>query len=266
MADSKAELERLRAEVRKAQRAATNKVSRLKVQGIDIWRTAADPRRDPRKAKRYNRKQLQAYLNELNTFRSRETRFERPRANVGADAQWKVYKRLEHRYNVIARREAAKVDQVTLPGQDATLGARMRELRSQVLRTSGERVRFEGIRRRREDLHSDSAIPKLIVDMQRRVNPRYQEVQLANQRANARKLLDQSDGVTRGEKTMMGRLTPYQFNLLWNYTEFPTLISSRYRSQSAGTAVEEALTSEDSSSDIRELLTWAAEQEERKDF
>lgn len=74
MAD--AELERLRAEVRKLRTRATKKAARLRRdKGVQIAGSKYDPRRAVGSEKRLNKRQLQSYVGRLQGFNSRSTQY-----------------------------------------------------------------------------------------------------------------------------------------------------------------------------------------------
>src|SRR5690606_27809505 len=88
-----------RAEVRRRQLAAQRKVNRLKNKGVEISGTPFDVRRNPSNISKYNKKQLNSYLNQLNSFVDRRNAF------VGGvegkpipRRSWNAYKRVERAY------------------------------------------------------------------------------------------------------------------------------------------------------------------------
>ena len=82
----------LRAEVRKARARATRKVARFRRNGVKVEGSKFDVRREAGAESRYNARQLQAYLDQLNGFTNRNTQYYRGQG--GAPISGKTVKKL----------------------------------------------------------------------------------------------------------------------------------------------------------------------------
>lgn len=125
------EVERLRAEVRRARANATRKATRLRRdKGVRIER---DPKFDPRRGvgveNSYNARQLRAYLRDLQGFNSRNTQFVAGAA--GAPIRAETARRLvdaQGRYNRSRAYLARNIQDVEIPGTGGrTFGDELRE-------------------------------------------------------------------------------------------------------------------------------------------
>lgn len=115
----------LRSVALKAAGNAASKVRRLEKQGITIAGTVHDPRRAVENVKRYNRKQLDTYISELQEFTKRSTKF--VKGSQGAPIpllEYSLYKAQESIYNEVSKRFAARNAELLLPGQAMTVGER----------------------------------------------------------------------------------------------------------------------------------------------
>lgn len=250
----------LRAEVKAAHKAANRKVSRLRTQkGVELGGTRNDPRRNLAHVKGYNARQLQTYLNELNSFRSRGTQYvSGAMGRTISGSKWREYKRLERRYNEIAERSQRKVRQTFLPSHGMTVGERDNLLRPTGPTAIGNRRPMDPINRSPKGIVSDRALDKLISGLKKQTNPNYEQTVIDRQRKVARKM---SRG--RGNKSQrerLAKLTDKQFNLLWNYTDFPNQMSTKYHTRTDSDSQFVAKTRSDAEHDIDDYLTWAASQ------
>lgn len=90
----------LRDEVKRRQVAAQRKVARLRRSGVFVAGTSFDVRRDPAKVSRYNKRQLNKYLNDLNAFVDRSTSFVAGVEGAPISGKdWRAYKRAERAFH-----------------------------------------------------------------------------------------------------------------------------------------------------------------------
>lgn len=250
-------LKQLRDQVRRAHQNATRKVSRIRAKGVEIGGTSADPRRAIKNVGRYTEKQLRAYLRELDQFRSRSVQYlpaASPQNRISA-AAWREYKKLEREYNEIANRSQKQRDDVFLPSHGMTIGDRDDLMRSMSPRAGGQRRPLDPIVREHKNIRDDKALQVLIRDMRKRVKPSYERSVVRQQKANAIVLAGES-GSQRFASGVKG-LTQKQFNILWNYTDFATMLSHYYETRNAESTEWIAKTRKDMGSSIDELLSWA---------
>lgn len=102
---------------------ATAKIRRLEKTGIRVAGSLYDPRREVENVKRYTRKQLNAYVRNLDEFTSRSTKFVR---GAGGAAISKMdmarYEAAQTVYNLTGDRLRARNANLPMPGQDVTVG------------------------------------------------------------------------------------------------------------------------------------------------
>lgn len=262
---AKDDINRLRAEVRRAHKRATAKASRLRSKGVEISGSTYDPRRNPANIKKYNAIQLRAYQRELNQFTSRRTSFEA--GNSGAplpSAAVERYRRAEQRYNQVAHREYEKVADIPLPGRGLKIRqADMVDRPTNIPRAGGMAVSrpLEPVSRDLSNISDPRALDRLTRQLEGKSKPGYKTRRLREQREELLEML-----VTIGNAELIEQainLTDDQFNVFWNYnTERVNEISRDYefmKLKAAGTQ-EKFMESihESDSRRIAETLDWAS--------
>lgn len=219
---SKDELDSLRAEVRRRQRAANAKISRLRSNGVDISGTSYDVRRDLAKSKSYTRSQLRSYIDKLNSFNSRQNSFHAGAAGIIRGDKLRAYRVEENRFNAKARKHYSGVKGVILPGNEMTVEQRDTDMRPTRVKAAGEAVirPYDPVRRRVSNIANEEALEKLTMDMRRRNTKTYLPEELAKQREQFEQTMKDS-----GDDKLISRareLSDSQFDTLWNYTNFAT--------------------------------------------
>lgn len=259
------ELAQLRAEVRRAHRRATAKVSRLRARGVEVASSNYDPRRNLGNVKKYNAKQLKAYQRDLNQFTSRKTSFEAGSGGVPLPKSLvEKYRKAEEKFNTIADREYARVADVKLPGRGMTVRqADKLDRPTDILRAGGEAVNrpYDKVNRDLSNVAGADALARLTKQMSQKTRPGYKRTRLREQREELLEML-----VTIGDHGMIEQamsLSDDQFNTFWNYNvEKVNEISRDYefmKLRAAGTAEEFQERIHDSASGrIKETLAWAA--------
>ena len=211
------ELERLRAEVAKRRKAVGSKISRIKrTSGAAVSGSEFDPRRSAGVEKRYNRAQLQSYLNQLNAFNARNVQFvPGTRGKPLPRHRWEYAQRLRGELQNIGERHARPMENVMLT-PDMSL-ADLNAMRNKRLpgRTSrqvlsGPYIDFNS---RSNEITSPKALERLIGDIKKQLNPRYFEKKLEQGRDNLIKALE-TMGDQESVKTVAG-LSDFQFDVLW---------------------------------------------------
>lgn len=261
-----AELEALRAEVRRRHRAATSKVSRLRSRGVELGGSNYDVRRDLSKVKRYNATQLRAYANQLNSFVERKNAFVPGDSGVPLPAaKWREYKRLEKRYNEIGNREYSKVGEIFLPQP----GVRVRDRRKILSQSAiGEAVNapYQEIDRQARGITSETALDRLTDQMRKKTSREYLPGEIAKSREQFMNMLTEIGNPEFIEAA--NKLSDDQFDTLWNYTSFATEISSDYEIMKLKARGEQERAHEkiheDNTHAINELLQWATFLPEKK--
>ena len=222
------DINELRAEVLRRQKAANAKVARLTRKGVNISNTKFDVRRNTGLVGSYNKRQLSAYLDKLNSFVHRSNSF------VAGDSGtpirrsvWSQYRKAERRYNDHVERVSERVDSVKLRSGN-TVGQRMSILSDKHNRGMGNasKVPFNKIKRHAGNVTSEKAALALARDLDRKRNRKTVQKNLSESRkqfAQMAKKIGDPDLARR-----VSDLTDYQFDILWNYEGFASDVSQRY--------------------------------------
>jgi hypothetical protein len=268
------EIERLRQEVARRQRAAGQKISRLRKRGVEISGTQFDVRRDPSKLKSYNRNQLRAQLTRVNNFVNRGNQF--VAGDSGAPIprnRWQEYKRQEAMFNAKGSAHFEKVADTFIPATgfkltgnvDKTKGLTVRQretMRADKPKAAGEVANraYYALDRSPRNVTGADSVETLIQDLKNRNSKKYLPQKISNSRREFMEMLK-----TMGNHELMeqaARLQDDQFDVLWNYTSFATDIGLEYdlrQLQSAGReqAFHENILENDTGSAFAEILQWA---------
>ena len=258
---SKDELESLRAEVRRRQRAANAKISRLRSNGVDISGTSYDVRRDLSKSKSYTRSQLRSYIDKLNSFNSRQNSFHAGAAGIIRGDKLRAYRVEENKFNAKARKHYSGVANTLLPGNEMTVGQRDTDIRPTRIKAEGDSVTrpYDPVKRRVSNIANEAALEELTMDMRRRNTKTYLPEALAKQRGQFEQTMKDSgsDEVINKARS----LSDSQFDTLWNYTNFASDSALFYESKQL-MATREDRASDDISEQMNRAiiakLDWAA--------
>lgn len=258
------DLESIRADIARLRNLATKKISRLKVKrDAPIAGTNYDPRREPKKEKRYTLRQAKAYKAELEGFLSRRNQFVGgAKGFVMKKTQWDAYKKLEKQYNDKVNSSFAKVAGIQLP-QGETIASRMARRTPPHPQMAYEAFHspYNPPVRSPKAVQSDKALRKLMDKMAEKANPRYQKESIEKNRHQFLGMADRLGDDALAEKVK--KLTDAQFNILWNFSEMPYDMSLWYETQKLiedGNTKHPLVTSGAAESAKREyakLIEWA---------
>jgi len=259
------DLKKLRDAVRKRRNAVTAKENRIKRRtGVDIRGTNADPRRPLEVVNKYNRRQLQAYYNELDAFMDRGNGFVAGANNVPIPKiEWLKYKRLEQQYNSIGAMQFDKVAEIFIPTAGMTIAQRDATIVPDTLSAQGAIVNrpYSLIDRAPENVRDAEALKKLTAEMKKKVSQHFLPAQIKSAREQLGQMLTVIGNADLTKKA--NSLSDAQFNVLWNYTNFATNVSGIYfiMQKQAADSGDRWYSSvvEDYSNDIRELFDWAGQ-------
>lgn len=242
-----------RAAAAKKHKAAIAKVSRLKKQGVDIAGTEFDPRKSWDVVKRYNTKQLNAYMERLDQFNLRTRKF-----TALADRQpitqhvWNQFKKSEDRVNEIRNKILEAYGNLTPPDSTTTVAERMAK-HSEANPSSI----FAPRDAQRQNITSAESLRKLQEFNERNADPDYQAKRLTAARTSAGKMLDEygDDDLS----SLVGTLSDEQFDVLWNHTNFRDNLIHGYATKlgkEGGRAKNQIV--EDELDRARDLADWAS--------
>lgn len=182
------DLDRMRDELRKKRQAASNKIARVKRNtGANVAGTQFDPRRQPGIEKRYNARQLQAHINELNQFLSRGTQFVGLRGGKPAPkGEWNVYKRRE-----AWQEEARAAHDAVMGGLPTPTGMTVRQNQAMVPESVGSANYgpYRKYDRQPGDVESLSALRKLSDAMAGKTRVNYLPTKIKQGKENLEKAL-----------------------------------------------------------------------------
>ena len=217
-----ANIDDLRKEVRKRRAAVTAKENRIRRNtGVDIKGSKADPRRDPKVINKYNARQLNSYLKELNNFMLRENGYV-PDSSGGLipKRDWLNYKRGERKYNKIVKQHFEKIADIKDPYRNVTIREAERLFVPESKRAAGEiRHRpFNEIIRDPKNIKSAEALKKLADQIKRKSDPKFLDAAIKAGRKQAGQMLDNA-GLS-SLKAAVAKLSDKQFDVLWNYWGF----------------------------------------------
>lgn len=262
------EIEYLRREVKKRRGAVTSKENRIRRNtGIVIQGTSEDPRRPPGVINKYNAKQLNTYLAELNAFMQRGNGYI-PDQSGGfiRKKKWLEYKRIERANNKIATAMFESVANMHDPIRNMTVKEAERLYTPDSKRAQGDiRHRpFSNVDRKPQNIKNANAMDILLKQLKGKLDKGYLPKAIKAQRSQANQMMDNA-GISELRK-VMAKLTDHQFNVLWNYTGFATRLgqigsSGGHRSKNVET--KNPMSSEEQNS-IREDI--ASILEEAKDI
>lgn len=261
---SKREIDELRAEVARRQRAAASKIYRLKANGVILGGSEFDPRRDTNRVARYNSAQLKKYLDDLNSFTRRNVQFVAGSEGVPLPKhRARALEMAVERVNRSVARHLSDIGDIKLRDQDMTIKQREATVENpDIMAAKGQpskrpmsMVDFEA-----KHVTSAKSLESLISGLNARLTSSYLPEELAKQREQAKQMFDRIGNAKWSER--MAALSDRQFNALWNHDrEFMREMSHGYfivTSQMAN--VNEpyfARMVEDSLSGIGSGISWA---------
>lgn len=217
-----------RAEAMARHAAANRKVARLRRKGVDISGTKYDVRRDPAKIKNYNRVQLDAYINRVNTFVDRKTQY------VGdvhgrpiAPAVAREYRQTENKLNRIINDAYDRVKNVKLPGQNRTVDDRMKAITPEHKHAgNAANSPYKPIVRQGKNFANEKKMRELTAKMKKKLKTDFLAKDLKTDLATVKDMaavLGRDDLYQRAKS-----LTNDQFNVLFNFWGFIDKLALAY--------------------------------------
>lgn len=223
------DLKRLRDEVKRRQRAASAKVSRLRAKNVEISGSQFDVRRDPSKITRYNRPQLESYLSQLNTFTSRSNQFVAGSGGAPIRAsKWREFQAEQRKFNAKVQRAYEPIKDLGNPAAGMSIVQYDETIRPNRVAAAG-RASHRPMSPRDVQVHrvpDEKALDILTRDMRRRNRREYMPEELSKQRKQLKQMLN-TIGVPE-YLDLAGKLTDDQFDVIFNYMQFAEDVSLRY--------------------------------------
>ena len=256
-------LNELRAEVAKRQKAANAKIARLRRKGVQVADSEFDVRREPSRVARYNSKQLQSYLGDLNSFTNRRNQFVAGAEGVPIRAhKYNHAMRTAREYNSFVEDYYFNVAGTNIPQQGMTVADFDRDVRADRRRGKGGVSRPLSVEQRQAfEFANEKGLTTWRDNLEQKMRPGYLAGKLKYQRSQ---MMDAIGNYGDEKLTELAKsLDDEQFDTLWNYTDAPRQIFEGYhyaKLLSTGNAADEtdANIHEDASEETRQWLTWAA--------
>lgn len=202
--------------------------------GVEVAGTKFDPRISPDRVKRLNSRQLQSYIQRLDSFVSRETQFVPDRQNKPMRGSlMNQYKSLETEYNRRVNTKFDDVKDIFLPSIGLTIGERMRAMIPEKQQFGNRAVNapYAPPVRLSKNFDSEQGLKRMIQDMKKRLRTDFEMKQL---KRSQREFGQMSNIIKRPDLVKdVSDLTPEEFGILWNYTNFATVSSLMYQIQMA---------------------------------
>lgn len=210
---------------------ATAKIARNRRAGVNLEGTKHDVRRDPNAIKGYTRKQLANYMNELQTFNSRQTQFVPDRAGRPIPkSDWKVADRKQRQVANKVNTIFDKFKDIKVRKGDETIGERMAKMTPTHRRMGNvsQNAPYQPPVISSKNLDSPKAVKAFQKKMDRKLDPKWIKRELRHSRRSARKMLQ---GGGRGDMwKQVEKLNDAQFFALWNFTSFADDVALNYDS------------------------------------
>ena len=225
------ELAGLRAEVARLRTGVTKKVSRIKRNnGAVLSGSGFDPRRAPHREAKYTRRQLETYKRELEGFLSRKSQFVGLSGGTPVTrSKWEQYKSLEAKHNATVNEGFQKVADIQLSTGEP-ISSRMKRSTPdhRHMRSAQVNALYDPITRNPEQVNGLKGLDKLIAQYMDRVgNKNWRQEKIATGRRVFEAMADRIGNEELADK--MAELTDEQFDVLWNYTDFPREMSLDYQ-------------------------------------
>jgi hypothetical protein len=218
----------LRSRIQRLEHNTKRKLARNNAKGVAVRSSEFNPLQasDSMTTKR----QLQTYANRLSRFTSRKTQFV-PDANSNPlpSRAWREYKRQERRYAEKVNGVFNKVSPLTMPNGQ-TIGDRMKIMTPDHPSMANQPLNmlYRPTVRDSRSVNGLHGLEKLEQSIERKMSPEYFDYRRDSAKVSVTKFLEEI-GDDKLLKRMQG-LTDWQFDVLWNYTDFREDLILRYES------------------------------------
>jgi hypothetical protein len=260
-----AELNALRSQALHLTKRATHKISRLKSkQDVIVAGSEYDVRKPPKLIKRYNARQLEAYINRQTQFVDRSTQFV-------PDAQHRPIPAAEFKQLHIAQQRFhdkmqaqldAKRDTLTASGTE-TIGQRRDKMRSDRKLAGNPAVNdpYDPKVNKSTDIASRKAIKTLLKDAEYKNTKGWDDKELRRQIGEFSKMVNRIGDADLAASVK--KLSAAQFRSLWNDEGFANAVSQQYAISQTALVDEEdkpwhTQIIHDAFTDARRMAEWAS--------
>ena len=254
-------LDALRAEARKSHRATTQKISRLKSSnGVEITGSKYDQRVDPQILKRYNARQLEAYIRRMKSFTDRKVQFVPGAYNKPLPRQkWEQLKSEEAKQNAQIQSDFERVANIFLPHKNMTIQQIKDQVIPNVRAMRAGQNKFSPTNRKSKGVVGEKGLDFIIEDLKRKNSKGYERKYAQHIRDNIQGLVEFSQ---RGDEFMgeIKKLRNDELIALWDLGGLPEILKNDYAQMKMLTEFGpdiEFSEFEENLNDAFEVVNWA---------
>lgn len=259
------ELNALRSQALHLTKRSTHKISRLKSkQDVIVARSEYDPRRNPKLVRRYNTRQLEAYIRRQEQFLDRATQFvpDAKRRPIPAAEFKQLQVAQTERWKYAQAQLDKKRDTPTASGTE-TIGQRRDKIRSDRRLAGNPSVTdpYDPKRNKSTDIADRKAVKALVKQAKEQTGPGWDNKELKRQIGEFTQMVNRiGDADLAG---MVKKLSAAQFRSLWNDEGFAAAVSTQYEIVRTTLISEEdkpwhVQVISDAFADARRMVEWAA--------
>lgn len=260
-----ASLHELRELAKRRHDAASAKVRRLKSQGVEVADTRYDPRVDRSRINRYTKKQLEAYVNRIDSFTDRSTQFVPGRRGVPIPREaWESFERAQIASNIRAEKYLKPHADRVLPTTNVSVRQRLMDRDAMEFNTlrmgrGVSNIPFSVNAQTSRDFDNVKQVKAVERAFRKNLRPQKLNRQLRGYRKTASTMLDAlgKDDL----KTQLMQLNDKEFDLIWNLTGFTDNLKINYENMKTGASYRDSAKMEhDNELEMRELISWVKTQ------
>lgn len=239
--------------------------------GVKLIGSVHDPRGDMARVARYNTKQLENHLTRLDEFMSRQRQFVAGSRGTPISKQvWTNYQRAERKRNMAEAGRYEGFKDIRLPGRELsdgsmepgqTIAERQEGLPSRKSSYGVTDIPHRPVGRISRGFTDEQAVKILTLDMLNRAKPGWVDKRASREKENFLKM--NAGQHTPELEEAISKLSPFQFDVMWNYTPFARAASSEYEgAQAQLSGHEKAFTSDqilNARAEMWKYIGWAKE-------
>lgn len=210
---------------------ATAKIARNRRNGVNLEGTKHDVRREPNAIKGYTRKQLAAYMKELDSFNSRKTQFVGDRKGRPIPkSEWTVADKKQRQVANKVNTIFDKFADIKVRKGDETIRQRMAKMTATHRRMGNvsQNAPYQPPVIGPHNLDNPKAVKAFQAKMDRKLDPKWIKRELRHSKRSARKMLQ--GGGRNDLWKQVEKLNDAQFFALWNFTSFADDVALNYDS------------------------------------
>jgi len=258
-------IENLRNQASKLQKRTTDKISRLRKQGLNVGGSEYDPRLDYSTRARMNRRELENYVKNLTLFNARSTQFVKGSDNVPIlKSDWEILTNVQAKFNSRGELTFQQVKDIVLPSKISSTG------KPYTIQEYVEQIRPEGRSSNRGIVNnpfspinsslggqvSGDKVKKLTADIKKKSRPDYVRNQINGGKRSMVGFLKRT-GLLGNYTNRLSRLNDKQFTSLWFFSDFAEKLFADYEAWLKATGNEQARLGDNIANYVDEYMEWA---------